>query len=90
MKEKQKRKLKLKRKVKNEISSNYILAVGLYTFKRSILYHFSVCLQEFQETMADYNAELQEQSDERARPISPVTLALVEGRSLINICATTV
>ena len=40
--------------------------------------------------MANLNAELHEQSDERARPRSPVTLALAEGRSLINIRATTV
>ena len=39
--------------------------------------------------MADLNAELHEQSDESARSISPVTLALAEGRSLINTQATT-
>ena len=38
--------------------------------------------------MADLNAELHEQSDESTRSISPVTLALAEGRSLINTQAT--
>ena len=40
--------------------------------------------------MADFNAELQEQSGECVRPISPITLALAEGKSFINNRETTV
>ena len=35
--------------------------------------------------MEDFNAEFQEQPDKAARPISPITLALTEGRALTSI-----
>ena len=35
--------------------------------------------------MADLNAEFQEQPDKAARPISPITLALTEGRALTSM-----
>ena len=35
--------------------------------------------------MADFNAEFQERPDKAARPISPITLALTEGRALTSI-----
>ena len=35
--------------------------------------------------MADLNAEFQEQPDKAVRPISPITLALTEGRALTSI-----